>query len=154
MPITGIIARPWTWIDKLVENPWILGSPTFGGNPLACSAAIATIKFMLEHDIPGMCKKKGEMFMTKLGELQKKYPTVLVAYRGAGLLICMEFPQAEVGYSVTKNLFERHVMTAGTLVNAKTVRLEPPAVLSDESIGKVFVALDESLAAVKAEFGL
>ncbi|MDR1042963.1 MAG: putrescine aminotransferase [Clostridiales Family XIII bacterium] len=154
MPITGIIARPWTWIDKLVENPWILGSPTFGGNPLACSAAIATIKFMLEHDIPGMCKEKGERFMKKLDELQKKYPTVLVASRGAGLLICMEFPEAEIGYSVTKNLFERHVMTAGTLVNAKTVRLEPPAVLSDESIEKVFTALDESFAAVKAEFKL
>jgi putrescine aminotransferase len=101
-----------------------------------------------------MCKKKGELFMQKLGELQKKYPTVLVAYRGAGLLICMEFPEAEVGYSVTKNLFERRVMTAGTLVNAKTVRLEPPAVLSEESIEKVFQALDESLAAVKKEFGL
>jgi putrescine aminotransferase len=154
MPITGIIARPWTWIDKLVDNPWILGSPTFGGNPLACSAAIATIKFMLEHDIPGMCKQKGERFMNKLAELQKKYPTVLVASRGAGLLICMEFPEAEIGYSVTKNLFERHVMTAGTLVNARTERLEPPAVLSDESIEKVFTALDESLAAVKAEFKL
>jgi putrescine aminotransferase len=45
-------------------------------------------------------------------------------------------------------------MTAGTLVNAKTVRLEPPAVLSEESIEKVFQALDDSLAAVKAEFGL
>jgi putrescine aminotransferase len=154
MPITGIIARPWTWIDKLVENPWILGSPTFGGNPLACSAAIATIKFMLEHDIPGMCKEKGERFMKKLDELKAKYPTVLVTSRGAGLLICMEFPEAEIGYSVTKNLFERHVMTAGTLVNAKTVRLEPPAVLSDESIEKVFTALDESFAAVKAEFNL
>ncbi|MDR3225314.1 MAG: putrescine aminotransferase [Clostridiales Family XIII bacterium] len=154
MPITGIIARPWTWIDKLVENPWILGSPTFGGNPLACAAAIATIKFMLEHDIPGMCAKKGKLFMKKLGELQKKYPTVLTTYRGAGLLICMEFPEAEVGYAVTKNLFQRRIMTAGTLVNAKTVRLEPPAVLSDESIEKVFKALDESFAAVKKEFKL
>jgi putrescine aminotransferase len=154
MPITGIIARPWTWTEKLVENPWILGSPTFGGNPLACAAAIATIKYMLEHDIPGMCKAKGELFMNKLGELQKKYPTVLTAYRGAGLLICMEFPEAEVGYAVTKNLFAHRIMTAGTLVNAKTVRLEPPAVLSDESIKKVFEALDESLAAVKEEFNL
>jgi putrescine aminotransferase len=154
MPITGIIARPWTWTDKLIENPWILGSPTFGGNPLACAAAIATIKYMLEHDIPGMCKAKGELFMKKLAELQQKYPTVLTAYRGAGLLICMEFPEAEVGYAVTKGLFQRRVMTAGTLVNAKTVRLEPPAVLSDESIEKVFAALDEAFADVKKEFNL
>jgi putrescine aminotransferase len=154
MPITGIIARPKMWVEKLIDNPWILGSPTFGGNPLACSAAIATIKFMLENDIPGECKKKGDFFMTKLGELQKKYPTVLTTFRGAGLLICMEFPEAEVGYAVTKNLFSRKVMTAGTLVNAKTVRIEPPAVLSDESIAQVIQALDESLAAVKEEFNL
>ena len=154
MPITGIIASPKMWVDKLVENPWILGSPTFGGNPLACAAAIATFKFMLENDIPGLCKRRGEEFMAKLAELQAKYPTVLTAYRGAGLLICMEFPEAEVGYAVVKNMFERHVMTAGTLVNSKTVRLEPPAVLSDESIAKVFQALEESLAIVKEEFKL
>ncbi|MDR1797077.1 MAG: putrescine aminotransferase [Clostridiales Family XIII bacterium] len=154
MPITGIIARPWTWVDKLVDNPWILGSPTFGGNPLACAAAISTMRFMLENDIPGLCKKRGEAFMARLADLQKKYPTVLTAFRGAGLLICMEFPEAEVGYAVTKELFSRRVMTAGTLVNAKTVRIEPPAVLSDESREAVITALDEALAAVKAEFKL
>jgi putrescine aminotransferase len=154
MPITGIIARPKMWVDKLINNPWILGSPTFGGNPLACSAAIATIKFMLENDVPGMCKKKGDYIMGKLEELKKKYPTVLTAYRGAGLLICMEFPEAEVGYSVTKGLFARHIMTAGTLVNAKTVRIEPPAVLSQESIDTVIARLDEALADTKKEFKL
>ncbi|MEG1930455.1 MAG: putrescine aminotransferase [Anaerovorax sp.] len=154
MPITGIIARPCMWVDKLIDNPWILGSPTFGGNPLACSAAISTIAYMLENDIPGQAKEKGEYFMVKLEALKKKYPTVLKEIRGAGLLICMEFPEAEVGYAVTKGLFERHVMTAGTLVNAKTVRIEPPAVLSHETIDKVLAKLDESIAAAKAEFKL
>jgi putrescine aminotransferase len=154
MPITGIIARPKMWVDKLIENPWILGSPTFGGNPVSCAAAISAFKYTLENDIPGLCKKRGDEFMAKLEVLRKKYPTVLTEVRGAGLLICMEFPEAEVGYAVVKNMFARRVMTAGTLVNAKTVRLEPPAVLSDESIVKVFQALEESLAVVKEEFGL
>jgi putrescine aminotransferase len=66
----------------------------------------------------------------------------------------MEFPEAEVGYAVVKAMFSRRIMTAGTLVNAKTVRLEPPAVLSDESVAKVFQALEEALAEVKEEFGL
>jgi putrescine aminotransferase len=92
--------------------------------------------------------------MSKLVDLQKKYPTVLKSFRGSGLLICMEFPEAEIGYAVIKGLFDRRVMTAGTLVNAKTVRIEPPAVLSDESIEKVFKSLDEALAEVKAEFKL
>jgi putrescine aminotransferase len=154
MPITGIIARPSMWVDKLIDNPWILGSPTFGGNPLACSAAIATIAYMLENDIPGQAKAKGEYFMEKLAVLQKKYPKVLVTFRGAGLLIAMEFPAAEVGYSVTKGLFSRKVMTAGTLVNAKTVRIEPPAIIKYETIDIVMQMLDESLADTAKEFNL
>jgi putrescine aminotransferase len=154
MPITGIIARPWCWGQKLIENPWILGSPTFGGNPLACSAALSTIKYMLENDIPKVCKEKGDYFMVKLNELKAKYPTVLREVRGAGLLICMEFPEAEVGYAVTKGLFDRHVMTAGTLVNAKTVRIEPPATLSYEHIDEVIAKLDASIADAKKEFKL
>lgn len=154
MPITGIIARPNMWVQKLIDNPWILGSPTFGGNPLACSAAIATISYMVENDIPGMCKAKGEYFMEKLGHLKEKYPTVLKDLRGAGLLICMEFPSPEVGYKVIKGCFDRKVMTAGTLVNAKTVRIEPPAVIDYETIDKVIATLDEAIADAKQEYKL
>ncbi len=163
VPITGIIARPWTYeksgvgtgtTGKMFDNPWILGSPTFGGNPLACAAFISTIRFMLENDIPGEMAKKGEYYMKGLAKLQEKYPTVLKDIRGAGLLICMEFPEAEVGYEVTKGLFARKVMTAGTLVNAKTVRIEPPATQSYETIDKVLEALDGAIADVKAEFNL
>ena len=154
MPITGIIARPNMWVQKLIDNPWILGSPTFGGNPLACSAAIATISYMVENDIPGMCKAKGEYFMEKLGHLKEKYPSVLKALRGAGLLNCMEFPSPEVGYKVIKGCFDRKVMTAGTLVNAKTVRIEPPAVIDYETIDKVIATLDEAIADAKQEYKL
>ena len=163
VPITGIIARPWTYeksgvgtgtSGKMFDNPWILGSPTFGGNPLACAAFISTIRFMLENDIPGEMAKKGDYYMKGLAKLQEKYPTVLKAIRGAGMLICMEFPEAEVGYEVTKGLFARKVMTAGTLVNAKTVRIEPPATQSYETIDKVLEALDGAIADVKKEFNL
>ena len=154
MPITGIIARPNMWVDKIIDNPWILGSPTFGGNPLACSAAISTIRYMLENDIPKVCQEKGDYIMAGLEKLKNKYPTVLKTYRGAGLLICMEFPEAEVGYTVTKHMFERKVMVAGTLVNARTVRIEPPAVLEYKTIDKVLVALEEAIVLAKEEFKL
>ena len=163
VPITGIIARPWTYEKsgagtgtegKMFDNPWILGSPTFGGNPLACAAFISTIKYMLKNDIPGQAKEKGDYYLAGLKKLQEKYPTVLKDFRGAGMLICMEFPEAEVGYDVTKHLFERKIMVAGTLVNAKTVRIEPPATQSYETIDKVLSALDEALALTKADFKL
>jgi putrescine aminotransferase len=69
-------------------------------------------------------------------------------------MICMEFPEAEVGYEITKGMFERQVMTAGTLVNAKTVRIEPPAVLSYEKIDHVMAMLEESIIDAKKEFNL
>jgi putrescine aminotransferase len=153
MPITGIIARPHLWIDELKENPWILGSPTFGGNPLACAAAIASIKFMIENDLPSQVAKKGEYFMEKLQGLQARHP-VLVDVRGKGLLIGLEYPTPEIGWAVSKGLFKRGVMTGGTLNNAKVNRIEPPGIISYETIDVIIASLDETLTDVAREFSL
>ena len=151
MPITGIIARPHLWTDELKENPWILGSPTFGGNPLACAAAIAAMKFTIENDLPGQIKEKGDYFMEKLFGLQKKHP-IIVDVRGKGFLIGLEYPTPEMGWAVSKGLFKRGVMTGGTLNNAKVNRIEPPGILSYETIDIIIEKLDETLAEVSEQF--
>ena len=150
LPITGIICKPKMWVDQLVENPWLLGSPTFGGNPLCCAAAIATIKYMLENDIPGVCAKKGEVLKAGLEKLAEKYPEIIQEVRGTGLMLAVEFHTSDLGYETSKGLFARRVMTAGTLVNAKTIRFEPTAVISDQDIKDVIERFDEALADVKA----
>ena len=154
LPITGIICRPKMWTQELVDNPWLLGSPTFGGNPVCCSAAIATIKYMLENDVPGMCKEKGEYLKEGLEKLREKYPTVIDDVRGTGLMLAVEFCTSDVGYSVAKGMFARGVMTAGTLVNAKCVRFEPAAVISKEDMDSVIERMDAALADSKKEFNL
>ena len=154
MPITGIICRPHMWTQELIDNPWLLGSPTFGGNPVCCAAAIATIKYMVDNDIPGMCRDKGVILKAGLEELKAKYPTVIDDVRGTGLMLAVEFCKSEVGYSVAKGLFARGVMTAGTLVNAKCIRFEPAAVITEEQIKTVIERMDSALADTKAEFGL
>lgn len=146
MPITGIIARPHLWTQDLQDNPWILGSPTFGGNPLACAAAIATIDFMLKHDIPRQAKEKGEYLMRKLKEVQAKYPRVISQIRGIGLMIGVEFHQSEIGYLVAKGMFARRVMTAGTLNNSKVIRFEPAATTSYEDFDLVAHRFEEAAA--------
>ena len=150
LPITGIICKPSMWVDQLVENPWLLGSTTFGGNPLCCAAAIATIKYMLENDIPGVCKAKGEVLKAGLEKLAAKYPEIIQEVRGTGLMLAVEFHTCELGYETSKGLFARRVMTAGTLVNAKTIRFEPTAVISEQDIKDVISRFDEALADVKA----
>lgn len=154
MPITGIIANSKMWTEDIIENPWILGSPTFGGNPLACSAAIATIKYMLENDLPQQSKEKGEYLTEKLAAIQAKYPKLLIDVRGTGMLFGLEFPESEMGYSVAKGLFARKVMTAGTLVNAKTLRIEPPLIMDYPTIDEVLKRLEEALADTYKEFSL
>ena len=70
--------------------------------------------------------------------------------RGTGLMLAVEFHTCELGYETSKGLFARRVMTAGTLVNAKTIRFEPTAVISDQDIKDVISRFDEALADVKA----
>jgi putrescine aminotransferase len=151
MPITGIICRPNMWTEELIENPWLLGSPTFGGNPLACSAALATIKYMIENDIPTQCKEKGEYLLRGLNELAAKYPSIIDEVRGTGLMIGLEFVNSEIGYEVAKGMFARRVLTAGTLVNAKCIRFEPAAIITYDELDKVIERLDESLKEVEEQ---
>jgi putrescine aminotransferase len=151
MPITGIIARPWLWVDELKENPWLLGSPTFGGNPLACSAALGAINFMVKHDVPAMARDKGKFLMEGLAKMKEKYPSLIADLRGVGLMIGLEFHESPTGYAVAKALFKRKVMTAGTLNNARVIRFEPAATTSYEDFSKVLELMDEALAEVKAE---
>ncbi len=153
MPITGIVARPHLWVNELIENPWVLGSPTFGGNPLACAAAIAAIKFTLENDLPKQITEKGNYLMGKLNELKEKY-SILVDVRGKGFLIGLEYPTPEMGWAVSKGLFKRGVMTGGTLNNAKVNRLEPPGIMSYETLDLIISKLDETLAEVEKEFNV
>ena len=154
MPITGIICRPQMWTQELIDNPWLLGSPTFGGNPVCCAAAIATIKYMVENDVPAECGRKGKIFIEGLKKLKDKYPMIINDVRGMGLMMGVEFKSSEIGYSVAKGLFSRGVLTAGTLVNAKCVRFEPGAVITEEQIKEVMIRMDKALSDTKTEFRL
>ena len=154
MPITGFICRPHMWSEELIDNPYLLGSTTFGGNPVCCSAAIATIRFMLAHDIPGQCRDKGAKLKAGLEANWKKYPDLVDEVRGAGLMLAVEFANDEIGYEFSKNMYAHKVIIAGTLNNSKTIRFEPAAVISEEDIQAVLTRMDEALADTKAEFGL
>ncbi|MDZ4833137.1 MAG: putrescine aminotransferase [Candidatus Melainabacteria bacterium] len=151
MPIGACVGTPATW-KKYIDNPF-LHTTTFGGNPLACAAAIATISVLLDENLLQQASEKGEYILPRLSKLAEKYPKVLSSARGVGLMLGMEFTNNDLGYIVSKKLFARNILISGTYINARVLRVEPPLVISYEQIDKFLVALDESLQEVYKEQG-
>jgi len=143
MPLSAFISTPEIW--KVLEKNPFLHSSTFGGNPLACAAGIAAINVTLEEDLPGQAAQAGEYFQAGLRDIQSRFPEHVVDVRGKGLLIGVEFDNTEFGYSVASGLFRRGVLVAGTLLNAKTIRIEPALSISRKLIDEVLAHLDDTL---------
>jgi len=126
----------------------LLHSTTTGGNPLATAAGIAAFNVILSEDLPGKAQKSGAMFMEGLEKLHQKYPKLLTTYRGRGLMIAMEFCDGDMGYEVVYEAFNRKLLLSGSLINAKTIRIEPPLNITEEHVRKALEILDESMAIV------
>ncbi|HEY9787728.1 MAG TPA: putrescine aminotransferase [Candidatus Obscuribacterales bacterium] len=152
MPIGACVGTAKTW-ERYIENPF-LHTTTFGGNPLACAAAIATINILLEEDLLKQAAEKGDYLLTRLLDLSKRYPEVMAGARGRGLMLGMEFTNNELGYAVAKNLFARNILISGTYINARVLRVEPPLVISMPQLDKFIEALEDSLKSVAKEHNL
>jgi putrescine aminotransferase len=126
----------------------LLHSTTTGGNPIATAAGIAAVNVILSEDLPGRAKRAGGIFMEGLAKIRAKYPKLMTDVRGRGLFIAMEFVDGDRGYEVVYEMFNRHVLVSGSLINAKTIRIEPPLIISDEHIETALRVIDESCAAV------
>ena len=142
MPLSAFISTAEIW-EVMVPNP-IIHSTTFGGNPLACAAGLAAIQVTLEEDLPGQAAMKGEFLLRELACLRDKYPRVLKAAQGKGLLIGMEFPVQEIGWKVASGLFKRGVLVAGTYSKAQVIRIEPALGISMELLQEMLNRLEDT----------
>ena len=115
-PMGGVIISP-----KFVPVYGQLGT-TFGGNHLACAAAIAVLDVMKQEDLVNNAAKVGAYLMTEL----KKFPQIKEV-RGQGLMIGMEFDEP-IKDIRRKLLFEQKVFTGVSGTNV--IRLLPPLSLS------------------------
>jgi putrescine aminotransferase len=73
---------------------------------------------------------------------------IVTAVRGKGLLMAIEFRDNETGFEFGKRMLDRGVLVSGTLVNARTIRIEPPLTLTDDEADHVCQSLKESLTAM------
>ena len=122
---------------------------TFGGNPVACAAANATIKLLREH-LVGNAATVGEHLMWGIRTLQQKH-TIIGDVRGMGLMIGIELVRdrqtkeraTDERNALVQAMFRRGVLVLGAGRNA--IRLAPPLVLTKSQADVVLEVLDESL---------
>ncbi|MFD0829759.1 putrescine aminotransferase [Neobacillus sp. M.A.Huq-85] len=147
MPAGAIVAKEEVF-KSWFENPF-MHTTTFGGNPLACAAAIATIGVLIEENLPQRAAEAGEYFLAELKKAAEGHEDKVQEIRGQGLMIGIEFHKDEIGYEVSKGMFDNGILVAGTLINSKTIRIEPALTISYEEIDKVVSTFKQVLAQVK-----
>jgi 4-aminobutyrate aminotransferase len=135
LPLSGVVAR-----KELMER-WTPGSAggTYGGNVLACAAAVATIRVMREEGLVENARARGEELMVGLRHLQEQYPRI-GDVRGLGLMVGAEFtdpegkPDKEMAKGVQKACLAEGMLllTCGTWDN--TIRFIPPLIATGEQI--------------------
>jgi len=139
VPIGAIMAKD----SANVFAPGEHGS-TFGGNPLVCAAAYATLKYIIENKVADNARKIGQYFAGRLEELKDKY-TFVTDVRGRGLLLAIEFDR-EIAADVLGACLEN-----GLLVNRlkpSALRFMPPLIIGHGEVDEAINILDRVLAAI------
>ena len=144
IPIGAITGRPRIW-KTLEQNPY-LHSTTFGGNPLACTAGVATIQVLLEEHLPERAADLGPYMVERLRELQRRHPTVVKDVRGKGLLIGMEFIDPDVVLLITADALARGLIVFYSLNKPECFRIAPPLIITRQQIDRAVEVLDQSIA--------
>lgn len=115
---------------------------TFGGNPLVCAAAIATIETIMQDGILlEECTRLGKYMMDKLNELKAEFPDIVLDVRGMGLMIGVELDRDCAP-------LVRECLSRGMLINCtagNTLRFLPPLVVRQDEIDRLIEVLDDLL---------
>ena len=143
MPVGAFVARPDIW-KVFHDNPYI-HTTTFGGNPLACRAALAAIEVLREENIVQLCADRGAELLAGISGVAAEFPQLVQEVRGQGLLVGVQFADPDIGNLVIAGLAQQRILTAFTLNRPEVVRLEPPAVITSAEISTVVGAFRQAV---------
>jgi 4-aminobutyrate aminotransferase/(S)-3-amino-2-methylpropionate transaminase len=150
LPLAGVTGRAEI-MDAV--HPGGLGG-TYGGNPVACAAALGAIETMESHDLPARARRIGEIMLPRLRKLASSYP-VIADVRGRGAMIAIELtrpgtlePDAATTAAVAKYCHSQGlvVLTCGTFGNV--LRFLPPLVIGEALVEEGLEILADAFAAV------
>jgi 4-aminobutyrate aminotransferase len=150
LPLSGLIAR-----REVMERfaPGTHGG-TYGGNVVACAAAMATLDVIEEEGLADNARKRGAQLLAGLRALAARHPS-MGDVRGLGLMVAIEFvkpgegdgrvPDSAITKRVQAACFDRNLLllTAGTSVNV--IRIIPPLVTTAEEVDRALAIIGEAL---------
>jgi len=120
---------------------------TFGGNPLACAAAYATVKYIIDNDIPGKVKVVGQYLIDGLKKLRQKFPFI-TGIRGRGLLVAVEF-SSDIAQALVMACLGRGLLVNRVKPNA--VRFMPPLIIGKKEVDEALGILESILSGLPAK---
>ena len=146
MPLGGLIARA-----ELLEA-WGAGAhgSTYGGNPVACAAALATID-LLEGGLVDNTRARGAQAMAGLEALQSRFPSLVCDVRGKGLMIGVEFDTPDRAEEVQWAAFQRGLLVLEC--GRQSVRLSPALTVSEDEMATALRLFEDAVAAVGGDHG-
>ena len=115
---------------------------TFGGNVLTTAAANATLRYMLDNDVPGNALKIGAYLESNLEELRASRPDVVKGVRGMGLLLALQF-QSAIAPSVAAAANNQGLLLNPVLPDA--VRFMPPLTITQADVDECVAKLDRAI---------
>lgn len=152
-PVTAMVAKRKykSSIDK------ISASTSYGGNPMACAAALACIEVIEEEDLLERSLRLGEILMKRMKKMEEEHP-IIGEVRGKGCLLGIELvkdrnkkePFDEAGKLVYQKAFKKGLawIPAGHIL-----RMSPPIIMKEELALKGMDIIDEAIGDVEKEFG-
>jgi putrescine aminotransferase len=144
MPIGAVLGTEEVWGKVFGENP-LRHTSTFGGNPLACAAALAALDVIEEEGLVAAACSKGGKLKLGLESIAQQHSGLIAEVRGRGLMLGVEFREDEVGELVVAQMLKRNLFVAYTLNNPRVLRFEPPLTVTD---AEILVAIEKFEAAV------
>lgn len=148
-PLSAVVAT------RRIMEQWPCGAhgTTFGGNPVACAAAIATIETIRDERLLPRCRELGERAMAQLRGMQEQRP-LIGDVRGMGLMIGVELvePDARPATDACQRLLEYCRQRGLLIINCgpdqNVIRLVPALTIADDELEQALSILDEGLGAV------
>ncbi|MHB1593141.1 MAG: 4-aminobutyrate--2-oxoglutarate transaminase [Streptosporangiaceae bacterium] len=150
LPLAGVTGRAEI-MDSV--HPGGIGG-TYGGNPVACAAALGAIETMTREDLPAKARRIGDIMLPRLRGLAEKYP-VIGDVRGRGAMIAVELvnpgtidPNGAAASKVAKACHAAGllVLTCGTYGNV--LRFLPPLVIGEDLLNEGLDILESAFAAL------